>query len=216
MKVINMEPNIIGIYLAAGKSSRMGRPKLSIKLWRDERLGGVALKQAAASNLNRIVIVTKKEDCLDWLPAQCIRDDMERCQSVVCQEADQGMAYSLRCGLAAAREWGSTAVIVLLADQPFVTSEMINRLIAEYRRNSQLHFVASGDGNRKKPPILWDQSMFELLNSLEGDEGARMFLESPDYQGVVVPEPLQYRFMDADTFDNIKEIIQWEQQTSGQ
>jgi molybdenum cofactor cytidylyltransferase len=186
----------------------MGRPKLSIKLWKGERLGGIALKRAIISDLDRIIIVTRDEDNLEWLPNECNDDGLlGKCQNVVCEEAAQGMAYSLRCGLAAAQALGATAVVVMLADQPFLTSGMINRLIEEYRKNPRLQFVASGDGRRKKPPILWEQSMFNLLMSLEGDEGARIFLESPDYKGLVIAEPLHDRFLDADTIEDIRVII---------
>jgi molybdenum cofactor cytidylyltransferase len=205
-----MKRNIIGIYLAAGKSSRMGQSKLSIKLWKDERLGSIALKQAIVSDLDRIIIVTKNEDNMDWLPNECIEDELGgRCQRVVCHEAAQGIAYSLRSGLAAAQALAATAVVVMLADQPFLTSGMINRLIEQYRKNPRLQFIASGDGKQKKPPILWEQSMFALIMSLKGDEGARFFLESPDYNGIAVAEPLHYRFLDADTVEDIEEIKKW-------
>jgi molybdenum cofactor cytidylyltransferase len=186
----------------------MGRPKLSIELWKGEKLGGLAMKQAYLSNLNAIVVVTRPVDTLGWLSqVYFARDQLKRCLKVVCEEADQGMAYSLRCGLDSAQLLGADGVVVMLADQPLISVEMINRLIDEFAGNPQLDYVASGDGLRKKPPVLWSKSMFGKLKLLEGDEGARSILDSSEYEGIIVGEPLSYRFLDVDTLEDVERIL---------
>ncbi|WP_267897395.1 NTP transferase domain-containing protein [Peribacillus glennii] len=57
---------IIGIYLAAGESKRMGLDKRSLPL-NQIPLGSVALKQALYSKLHHIVVVMRNEDSSDWL-----------------------------------------------------------------------------------------------------------------------------------------------------
>jgi molybdenum cofactor cytidylyltransferase len=186
----------------------MGSPKLSITLWKDEKLGGLALKQVLLSNLGSIIIVTQADDGLGWLPNEYfVGESIGRCHKVECMDAEQGMAYSLRCGLIAAHSLEANAVVVILADQPLISNEMINRLIEAYKNNPMLDYVASGDENRKKPPILWGQTMFEKLISLQGDEGARSLLSSSDYHGAIVDEPLKSRFMDVDTKEDVVRIM---------
>jgi molybdenum cofactor cytidylyltransferase len=185
----------------------MGRPKLSIKLLNEERLGSKALKTAFLSELNHIVVVTSSTDSLEWLPSECADENsLNRSQVLVCNEADLGISYSLRYGLEAARLLEADAVVVILADQPFITTEMINRLIHEYTRNPALDYIASGDAGRKKPPILWSRSVFPRLADLVGDQGARSILASSDCHGLVVEEPLGYRFLDADTLEDVEKI----------
>jgi hypothetical protein len=70
----------------------------------------------------------------------------------------------------------------------------------------ELQYIASGDSGIKKPPILWARSMFPVLFQLQGDEGARSILASPDYRGLIVEEALAYRFQDADTIEDIANI----------
>jgi molybdenum cofactor cytidylyltransferase len=202
-----MKPNIIGIYMAAGKSSRMGQPKLSIELRKGERLGGIALKVAFQSRLSKIIMVTRSGDNLEWLSGGLSEyESAGRCVRVISDAADRGMSYSLRCGLEAAAVYKADAAIVMLADQPFITLEMIDRLITAYTLNPELHYVASGDKGLKKPPILWSRTMFPVLAELRGDEGARSIYNSPDYDGAVIEEVLAYRFQDADTLGDIAEM----------
>jgi molybdenum cofactor cytidylyltransferase len=177
----------------------MGQPKLSINLSNEERLGSKALKAAFLSELSHIVIVTRASDSLEWLPSEYADENaLKKSQVIVCNEADLGISNSLRSGLGAAELLDADAVLVVLADQPFINAEMINKLINEYSKNPAHDYIASGDAGRKKPPILWSRSMFPKLATLSGDEGAR--------HGILVDEPLSYRFMDADTLEDLERI----------
>jgi molybdenum cofactor cytidylyltransferase len=185
----------------------MGQPKLSITLHKNERLGAMALREAYHSKLSRILLVTRGVDSLAWLPEEYyVNKRINRSEHVVCHAADQGISYSLRSGIEAAQTEGADAVIVMLADQPFISAMMIDRMIAAYEQQPELQYVASGDSGIKKPPILWARSMFPVLFQLQGDEGARFILASPDYRGIVVEEALAYRFQDADTLEDIMNI----------
>jgi molybdenum cofactor cytidylyltransferase len=185
----------------------MGQPKLSITLHKDEKLGAMALREAYQSKLNRILLVTRGGDSLTWLPGEYdLNERINRSGRVVCDAADQGMSYSLRCGIEAAQTEGADAVIVMLADQPFISAMMIDRMIAAYELQPEAHYVASGDRGVKKPPILWASSMFPVLFQLQGDEGARSILASPEYRGIIVEEALAFRFHDADTLEDIANI----------
>ncbi|WHY79646.1 NTP transferase domain-containing protein [Neobacillus sp. WH10] len=68
----------------------------------------------------------------------------------------------LKAGVKAAQEYGGEGVVVLLADQPFVTTGMINRLIDEFQGSedfiSYLH-----NGVMTPPPFFYLEVFFQEL-----------------------------------------------------
>ena len=73
---------------------------------------------------------------------------------VACREASKGQAHSLHCGVRAAQAVGAEAVMVLLADQPFVPVELIDELLTVYQ-NEKTTVVASSYQGMLRPPILF-------------------------------------------------------------
>lgn len=149
----------------------MGRHKPSILLASGKELGSLPLIEAAGSRLSHTIIVAASDDELGWLP----NTHKGEFSAIYSEDSDKGMAFSLRIGLAAAqaKHRKLDAVVVLLADMPFVTSTLINRLIHRFEQNSSLDYVASLDGTVMKPPILLARSMFTAVHALDGDIGAR-------------------------------------------
>lgn len=172
---------IVGIYLAAGKSMRMGKCKLSLPL-AVKPLGTIALKEIIQSNIDHLLVVTK-DFRSDWLnSAEALRSySKSKWENIVSLQAHLGQSYSLRTGILRAKQLGAESVIVFLADQPFVTSSMINRLINEAK--SEHAYVASSDGGVLKPPILFNQKAFAELMTISGDEGARSLLRNDALYG---------------------------------
>jgi molybdenum cofactor cytidylyltransferase len=187
----------------------MQRPKLSIKLSNGKRIGSLALRAALASQLDHIVIVTREDDSLDWL--QEVREAYDisgRCSQVICKDANLGMSHSLRCGLEAAGRQEAEAVVILLADQPFVSSIMINRLIDAFRADHYLDYAASSAtaSLKKKPPVLLARSLFAVIQGLDGDVGAKELLSSPLYKGKIILENANDRFCDADVWEDVEKL----------
>lgn len=203
-----MKPNIAGIYLAAGAGERMGGSKLSVELTPGERLGAFALEEALRSTLERIYVVTRKGQSSDWLPLSFYEAEAAgRARQVVCPEAESGMSHSLQSGLMAACETSlPEAVVVMLADQPLIKAEMIERLIRSFQGNRTLDYCAAGHLGLPKPPVLLSRTMFSSIGKLTGDVGARSLFMEPHYCGMIQEEPDIHRFMDADTPEDIEQI----------
>lgn len=86
---------------------------------------------------------------------------------------ERGMASSLRIAAAAADLAGAEALLILLADVPFVTVDHLARLIETFRDDPrQPVFSATADGPAQ-PPAVFPASFFSRLQTLEGDKGAR-------------------------------------------
>ena len=95
-----------------------------------------------------------------------------------------GMAGSVKLGVAAARRLGCGGVVIALADMPRVTATHIHRLFEAADGPDAV--VASSDGVRPSPPALFGAGQFDALLMLEGDEGARAMVRAGRH--VIAPE----------------------------
>jgi molybdenum cofactor cytidylyltransferase len=89
-----------------------------------------------------------------------------------------GMGTSVSMGLAALlkREPGLNAVLILVGDQPFVSTVLIDRLVTAYQ--SQIHqIVASGYLDTVGVPALFSDRYFAELLNLNSDAGARRIIQ---------------------------------------
>lgn len=90
---------------------------------------------------------------------------------VVNEKFESGMASSLQTGLAAVSA-AMDAALIVLADQPFVRPETMNRLMERYRESDAAIVVLFYRGSRGNP-VLLDRSVFAEAMALEGDVGCR-------------------------------------------
>ncbi|WP_156410845.1 nucleotidyltransferase family protein [Paenibacillus sp. Soil787] len=201
-----MKKKIVGVYLAAGSSRRMGTAKQSLEMVEGVRLGGVALLQALHSELHSVVVVVRVGDSLDWLPKEVhMHMLLGRCRIERCANAESGMAHSLRTGIQVAEEMSADGVLVLLADQPFVDGQMLLRLMNAFNKEAGYDYIASGDKGMPKPPVILGRGMWPAAAALEGDAGARSLFHLPAFRGQIVEEDNQVKFMDVDTLDRYEQ-----------
>jgi molybdenum cofactor cytidylyltransferase len=152
---------VAGVILAAGTSSRMGTNKLFLELSGTTVLRRAALT-AAAAGLDPILVVLGHES----KRAQVELTGLS-CATIFNPEYARGMNTSLRAGISGVSE-SAPAAVVLLADMPFVTSEMIRQLVERWRVGN-VPLVVSVYGDVVAPPILYASSLFPELRALDGD-----------------------------------------------
>ncbi|KKB74360.1 MULTISPECIES: NTP transferase domain-containing protein [Bacillus] len=191
---------IAGVYLAAGTSERMDRDKLLLPFG-GECLGSNALKAALHSKLDHIFVVTKPGDPLAWLsPSFFLRPYAEKWSHVPCRHHSEGQAGSLRCGLQRAEAFDADGAMILLADQPFITGDVIDELLSLFRKKPFLYFVASCYEDIPRPPVLFSKKVFPVLMKLRGDEGARQIIRNKGRNaGKLKSYSNPLYFMDVDT-----------------
>lgn len=197
---------IAGIYLGAGSSSRMGRPKLSIPLGAACKLGGMALEQAARSRLSRIFVVTRHRDKPDWLPDRLLSGD-GKCRLVLADDADKGLSYSLRAGAEAAKRSAAEAAIVMLADQPLVDRAMIDRLIGCWESDPGIDYAGYHDGGALLPPVLLARPLLDALGGLTGDKGAKELLGRAGMTGRLLTPDDPAQLADIDTEADLEALL---------
>jgi molybdenum cofactor cytidylyltransferase len=163
-----MQPQIAAIILAAGKSARMGQAKQLLRLG-DTTVLGQTLANVRRAALDEIILVLGAS-------AEAIRRQLK---VVVNAHYEQGMAASLRAGLEAVSPQ-TTAVLIVLADQPLIRPATLTQLADHYRRTNPQILIPTYRGTRGNP-VLLDRSLFAEAMALEGDVGCRaLFAQHPE------------------------------------
>lgn len=115
------------------------------------------------------------------------------------REHAEGMAASLRAGLAAVAARAG-AVVILLADMPEVGPAQIDRLIAAFDPAEGREICrAVTESGLPGHPVLFGRRFFETLDGLTGDRGARDLLRDAEEFVTDVPTPGEGAAIDLDT-----------------
>ena len=197
------------IVLAAGSSSRMpGSQKLLLEF--DGRpMVRHAVEAASDGGCHQVVVVYSDTD---------VKDAVDGAAELVHNpDAHTGMASSLKAGLRALRP-EIEAAVVLLGDQPLVGSRTVAALLRAWRREGSRPAVAvskasddsQSSARRRRdahwsPPVVLAREMWDELNALEGDAGARQILDGHPELLDTVPAP--GRPDDIDTPEDYAKIL---------
>ncbi len=170
------EKKIMGIILAAGNSTRMGKDN---KLLRN--VGGASLVRNTA--------------------VEMLKSDLDSCSIVLGYQSDkvaavikdlginlilnplweEGQASSLKAALNTL-DTSYSDLLVMLGDLPGVTSKHINKIIEEHllTNNRKSKITIPSFNGKKGNPVIWGRSFFPDLSNLKGDMGGRaLFSQHP-------------------------------------
>ncbi len=168
------------------------RNKLFLPL-EEEALGKKALAAACQSRLESIYVLCPMEGRSKWVTSQI---DCDHILSVA--HSAKGQSESIKIGVEQAVCDGARAVMIVLADQPFVTLEWMNRLIDEFEKGDA-EFVASLFNDHPCPPAIFSQHFFSHLLQLNGDQGARSVFINNRHRGHFIRGEDPKLFFDVDT-----------------
>jgi len=160
-----------GLVLAAGAGRRFGGVKQLAPL--DGRpLLEHALRALTGSPALDGVVATLGADAERIAAAV----DLHGARPVLVEAWQEGIAASLRTGVAALRP-ATQAVVIVLGDQPGVTAEMVDRVVAAGRATNRAAARAV-HGGRPGHPVLLRRELFALVARLNGDRGAGALLDT--------------------------------------
>jgi molybdenum cofactor cytidylyltransferase len=156
------------VVLAAGRASRMGRPKHLIEVEGAPMLARV-VRALARSRVRRTVVVLRPGDEAGHrLAAQL------GVPAVEAESAREGRAASVRAGLRAVGE-EADAVLFALVDQPFLEAGDFDALIERFARGGA-GIVYPTYARDRGSPCLFARAYREELLRLRGSEGGRVVL----------------------------------------
>jgi molybdenum cofactor cytidylyltransferase len=174
---------VAAVVLAAGSSTRMGQNKLLLDLG-GETVVRRAVRAAIEAGLHPVVVVLGHE-------ADRVGAELEGlpCRTVVNPRHAEGAATSLGAGVAVVPE-GAAALVVILADMPFVTAAML-RTMAERHHATGAPVVVSRYGDVEAPPTLFDRRVFPELTAMDGDRCAQPVARRHRAEGAFVIWPAE-------------------------
>jgi len=177
-----------------------------------------AVAAACASAAAPIVVVLgaqaeRAQAALDeWVAGDDAAHGRFRC--VVNPDFAQGMAGSLRVGLAAlhAAAPDTMGALIALADMPLVTSAIFDALLTMAQTDPSAIVAASYDGQRGHP-IIFPRALFGDLAQVAGDEGGRSVIARHADRLRLVPIADAHAALDVDRPEDYAAISAWFAQT---
>lgn len=154
------------VILAAGAGRRFGGDKLLALVDGEPMIRIVASAYAELCGRLTIVITSDPRlwSALDGLPIDV----------VVNEHADEGIASSIRAGIA--NNGDRPAVMIALADEPRVDRPLVTRVMQRWH-DTKAPIVVPRYNGEPGHPVLFDRSMFSDLLVLDGDRGAKGLIE---------------------------------------
>ncbi|MCA1961300.1 MAG: nucleotidyltransferase family protein [Desulfomonile sp.] len=190
-----MRCHVEAIILAAGLSTRMGASKLSLELLGEPIIARV-VRAAVGSALDRVILVVgpDSDHLVRALGPLGAHSKLHRVEN---PHPEHGMSSSLRSGMREVRP-GADGVMVVLADQPFLTGKVIDHLIAAFCVDRE-KIVQPAVHGRTTTPVIFPAALFSQLCEVVGDVGGRDVVNRNRSRVVIQEIGSMYNDIDLDT-----------------
>ncbi len=199
------------LILAAGESKRLGSPKQLLD-WNGETLlqKSISTAKELSSNLHiqsniYIVLGAKYEELV-----QKIHDDTV----VICHNEQwfTGIGSSIQCGMEAiTTNVNVDSVLIILCDQPFITSEHLQKLVEQFSLSSK-GIIATGYSGINGVPAIFSKKYFAELLMLRSEQGAKKLIEKnlSDFVTIIFEDAK----IDIDTMEDYNNALYLEKKDS--
>jgi molybdenum cofactor cytidylyltransferase len=189
-------PFVTGLVLAAGGSSRLGRPKQLLPYGEDTLLEHV-VKTACSSPIDQLIVAVggSAQEVLSSM-------DLRGAEVVVNESFGEGCSSSIAASLPLVHP-ACDVLVLMLGDQPGVTAANVCGLV-QGSAGSQVGVCSYDDG--RGHPFAFARSMFPELAELQGDKAVWKLLEQrPDIVSEVrMPGTVP---LDVDTWEDYEAVL---------
>jgi len=187
------------IVLAAGESARLGQPKQNL-VFEDQTLLERAIEAGLKSDCNPVIVVLGAHaDRID------ISNKNPKLKIIHNPSWKEGMSSSIRAGINEINESGSVdSAVIMLCDQPFVTPELLNKLLLKKAETGKPVVACSYQGINGVP-ALFERSLFGELSTLAGNEGAKKIIMKHKNEAATIP--FEKGSIDIDTSEDYDRLI---------
>ena len=186
---------IPAIVLAAGKSTRMGRPKATLLLEGGDTFVTRIVRTFAAAGISDVIIVVGHD-------AEAVIDAFAKTDLsatfVENPDYEQGQLSSLLAGLRVVDRPGVVASLLTLVDVPLIGVSTVRAVVDRYLA-TRAPIVRPVRGAEHGHPVLIDRSLFDALRHADPREGAKAVVRSHASASGDVPVEDAGAFADADT-----------------
>jgi CTP:molybdopterin cytidylyltransferase MocA len=181
------------VILAAGNSSRFGANKLLVPLY-GKPMYQYAIEKVEQSSFYSRFIVTQYKEIMEKAGQGTVIPVRNR-------YPEKGMSYSIRLGTESCLE--SDGILFLVADQPFLSKNTIEKLKEIFSKNPSNIICARTKKHRGNPAVFPKVFYPELLH-LTGEEGGRKILEKYPEHIIYFDVENQMELEDIDTEENYR------------
>ncbi|MGC9522614.1 MAG: HAD-IIA family hydrolase [Anaerolineae bacterium] len=183
---------VAAVVLAAGGSTRFGRPK-QLLTWEGRPLIVHAADTAWMAGLDPVVVVVGAAadhviPLLDSRPVQIVQNYRWR----------EGLSSSVNVGVAALPPQ-TKAAIFLPVDQPMITPQLLQRFVAQWKEGRAEIIVPRTEQGQRGAPVLFAEKFFAELGQLSGDVGGRALFNRHKEHIVYLPIAEAQALADVDT-----------------
>lgn len=190
---------INAIVLAAGESKRMGKSKPLLR-FNDKTFLEQIISAIKVSDVDRITIVLGAK-------AETIKNsiDLSETNIVINKDYQKGQLSSLIAAIKNTPQ-ETDAILVCLVDNPFITKDVINKIIARFKETNN-PIIVPVYNKKRGHPTLFSRSLFSELLNVPKEQGARYVLhsnaekvleletsESTILTGIDTPEDYRFQF----------------------
>jgi len=157
------------IILAAGPSSRLGKPKQLLPFDNTTLLEHIISQATDVSSAVVVVLGANQNVIHEKIKNAPVR-------FVFNNDWEDGMSSSIHCGLTELLKTDSPdAIIIMVSDQPFVTGHLLREMIDKYKQTNK-PIVACSYERTLGVPVLFDKKFFGLLLEMDGQTGAKKII----------------------------------------
>ncbi|WP_299010931.1 nucleotidyltransferase family protein [uncultured Tenacibaculum sp.] len=186
------------LILAAGSASRMGKIKQLLP-YKNTTLLEWTIEQAQKSVIKNVfcVLGANKDAIEKKLTTNAII-------TIYNPKHQDGLSTSIIKGIEFLQEHNFDNALIMLADQPHVTSEYLNSLIKVSKKNPSKIITSNYQGSVGVPAVFPKEYFNKLLN-LKGDKGAKNFLLQHNNNVIKVNSSLN--LLDIDTPEDYQYLL---------